>query len=187
MPNIFGIHADERVGVFIDGPSANANAMSLDFAVDFDKMNHFFDDTCRLMRSYYYALVPSEGFNPIQPLLDFLSFHGFTVNTKTVIPQLSEDGKTRLKGSLQTDIAVDMLGFARRLDHIVLFTGDGDITPAVRALKAQGLRVTVVCREAMTSNDLRRQADNFVDFTVIKENFLRPMRDKFVPAVAAES
>jgi uncharacterized LabA/DUF88 family protein len=52
-------------------------------------------------------------------------------------------------------------------DHVVLFSGDGDFTALVAALQRRGKRVTVVSTlttpTPMIADDLRRQADFFLD------------------------
>jgi uncharacterized LabA/DUF88 family protein len=77
---------------------------------------------------------------------------------------------------------VDMMELAPRCDHMVLFSGDGDFRPLVAAVQRQGVRVTVVStvksQPAMASDDLRRQADSFVDLTDLSDIIGRPARDR---------
>ena len=78
------------------------------------------------------------------------------------------------------EIAVDMLELAPRLDHAVLFSGDGDFRVLVEAVQRRGSRVTVVStvksQPPMASDDLRRQADNFVDLADLADIIGRPSR-----------
>jgi uncharacterized LabA/DUF88 family protein len=63
---------------------------------------------------------------------------------------------------------------AETIDHIVLFSGDGDFRSLVEAVQRKGRKVTVVStlssQPPMIADELRRQADHFVD--------LAQMRDK---------
>ena len=56
---------------------------------------------------------------------------------------------------------------AAHLDHAVLFSGDGDFRRLVEAVQRKGVRVTVVStvksQPPMAADELRRQADAFVD------------------------
>jgi uncharacterized LabA/DUF88 family protein len=56
---------------------------------------------------------------------------------------------------------------AERLDHVVLFSGDGDFRRLVEAVQRKGVRVTVVSTirssPPMVADELRRQADVFVE------------------------
>lgn len=81
---------------------------------------------------------------------------------------------------MDIEIAVDMLQIAETADHLVLFSGDGDFRALVEAVQRKGRRVTVVStmksQPPMTSDDLRRQADNFVDLADLGAIIGRPQR-----------
>jgi uncharacterized LabA/DUF88 family protein len=68
---------------------------------------------------------------------------------------------------MDVEICVDALELAPHLDRLVLFSGDGDFRHLVAALQRKGLRVTVVStiktQPAMCADELRRQADEFLD------------------------
>ena len=73
---------------------------------------------------------------------------------------------------MDVELAVDLVELAPHLDHIVLFTGDGDFRAAIEACQRKGVRVTVVssmkANPPMISDDLRRQADDFIDLADLK-------------------
>ena len=81
---------------------------------------------------------------------------------------------------MDVDLAVDMLEIADRVDHVVLFSGDGDFRRLVEAVQRKGVRVTVVStvksQPPMASDDLRRQADTFVDLSDLADIIDRPPR-----------
>jgi len=68
-----------------------------------------------------------------------------------------------------------------RVDHIVLFSGDGDFRPLVESLQRQGVRVSVVStirsQPPMIADELRRQADNFIELDALREVIGRPPRE----------
>jgi uncharacterized LabA/DUF88 family protein len=70
---------------------------------------------------------------------------------------------------------------AAHVDHIVLFSGDGDFRPLVEALQRMGVRVSVVStvrtQPSMIADELRRQADNFIELDDLREVIGRPPRD----------
>ena len=61
---------------------------------------------------------------------------------------------------------------AENLDHIVIFSGDGDFRSLVEALQHKAKRVSVVSTLAsqppMVADELRRQADQFVDLVDLR-------------------
>src|SRR5262245_12319033 len=56
---------------------------------------------------------------------------------------------------------------ASHLDHVVLFSGDGDFRRLVEAVQRKGVRVSVVSTirssPPMVADELRRQADTFIE------------------------
>jgi uncharacterized LabA/DUF88 family protein len=68
---------------------------------------------------------------------------------------------------MDIELAVDAMEMAEHLDHIVLFSGDGDFRSLVEAVQRKGVRVSVVStnttQPAMVADELRRQADEFID------------------------
>jgi uncharacterized LabA/DUF88 family protein len=86
-------------------------------------------------------------------------------------------GRRKVKGNMDIELAVDVMQLAERLDHIVLFSGDGDFRSLVEAVQGRGRKVSVVStlatRPPMVADDLRRQADQFVDLVELKSEIGR--------------
>jgi uncharacterized LabA/DUF88 family protein len=72
---------------------------------------------------------------------------------------------------------VDMLELAPKLDHVVLFSGDSDFRRLVEAVQRKGVRVSVISSirtsQPMVSDELRRQADHFIELADIAKEFTR--------------
>jgi len=161
-------HPDDRLAVFIDGSNLYSAARALQHDLDFRRMLDWFRNRSRLIRAYYYtAVVEGEEFSPVKPLVDWLDYNGFSVVTKPVKRFTDGQGHSRIKGNMDIEIAVDMLELAPRIEHAVLFSGDGDFRRLVQAVQAKGVRVTVVStlksQPPMIADELRRQADAYVD------------------------
>ena len=161
-------YPNERLGLFIDGANLYSAAKALDFDIDYRKLLDEFRKRGRLIRANYYtALIESEEYTPIRPLIDWLDYNGFKVVTKAAKEYSDDSGRRRIKGDMDVDLAVDVVEAAGYLDHIVLFSGDGDFRRVVEAVQRQGARVSVVSTlkssPPMASDDLRRQADAFIE------------------------
>jgi uncharacterized LabA/DUF88 family protein len=82
---------------------------------------------------------------------------------------------------MDVELCVDAMELAPHVDHVVLFSGDGDFKPLVEALQRKGVRVsvcsTIRSQPPMISDDLRRQADNFIDLEDLREVVGRPPRE----------
>ena len=65
----------------------------------------------------------------------------------------------------------------RAIDEMILFSGDGDFRSLVEAVQRRGVRVTVVssiaCQPAMLADELRRQADEFIDIKLLQQSIGR--------------
>ncbi|MGE0597620.1 MAG: NYN domain-containing protein [Hyphomonadaceae bacterium] len=177
------IHPEERVALFIDGANLYSAAKALAFDIDYRKLLDEFRERARLIRaSYYTALVEDQDFSPIRPLVDWLDYNGYTLVTKPAREFTDSAGRRRFKGDMDVEIAVDMLEAAQHLDHIFLFSGDGDFVPAIAALRRRGARISVVStiksNPPMAADDLRRAADSFLDLADLIPLIGRPPRDR---------
>jgi uncharacterized LabA/DUF88 family protein len=166
-------HPEERVALFIDGSNLYATSRSLGFDIDYKKLLGYFRQRSRLLRAIYYtALLDDAEYSPIRPLIDWLDYNGYTVVTKPAKEFTDTLGRRKVKGNMDIELAVDVMRLCDSLDHIVLFSGDGDFRSLVEAVQARGRRVTVVStlatRPPMVADDLRRQADQFIDIMQLK-------------------
>ena len=172
-------HRGDRIALFIDGANLYSAARALNVDLDFRKLSDWFGQKGQLVRAYYYtAVVEGEEFSPIRPLVDWLDYNGFTVVTKPVKRFTDAQGQSRIKGNMDIEIAVDMLELAPHIDHAVLFSGDGDFRRVVQAVQAKGVRVTVISTQKTQpphiADELRRQADAFLDLNDLMAEFGRP-------------
>ena len=173
----------DRLALFIDGANLHAAAKNLGFDIDFKRLLDEFRKRGLLIRAYYYTtLVEDQDYSPIRPLVDWLDYNGFTLVTKPAKEFTDRDGRKRFRGDMDMELAVDMLELAPKADHMVLFSGDSDFTCLVAAVQRKGVRVTVVStlksQPPMASDDLRRQADSFVDLADLSDIIGRAPRDR---------
>ncbi|MCB4821475.1 LabA-like NYN domain-containing protein [Roseicella aerolata] len=168
----------ERVAVFIDGANLYAASRTLGFDVDYKNLLAYFRQRSYLIRAYYYtALLETEEYSPLRPLVDWLGYNGYSVVTKPAKEFTDATGRRRVKGSVDIEMAVDVLDLTPHLDHVVIFSGDGDLRRLVEAVQRRGVRVTVIStirtQPAMIADDLRRQADAFLDLSELAEHITR--------------
>lgn len=182
------LYPTDRIALFIDGANLYSAARALNVDLDFKKLVASFRDQAVLVRAYYYtAIVEGEEFSPIRPLVDWLGYNGFSVVTKPVKRFTDAQGHTRTKGNMDVEIAVDMLEMAPHLDHMVLFSGDGDFRRLIQAVQARGVRITVVStmksQPPMIADELRRQADDYIDLVDRIGDWTRPRIPATTPSV----
>lgn len=176
-------HPNEKLAIFVDGANFYSTAKSLDFDIDYKNLLDYFSAKGRMIKAYYFtALKEHDDFSPLRPLLDWLDYNGFHTITKKAKTFTDRDGRTRIKGDMDVEIVVRMLELAPHVDHMLLFSGDGDFRAAVEAVQKLGVRVTVVSslviKPALLADELRRQADNFIEIDDLERDVGRPKRDR---------
>jgi uncharacterized LabA/DUF88 family protein len=184
------LYNDERTALFIDGANLFLAARNLGFDIDYKKLLTEFGKRSRLIRAFYYtALFESEEYSPIRPLIDWLDYNGYAVVTKLAKEYTDAQGRRRSKGDMDMEIACDMFDLAPRLEHAILFSGDGDFRRVVEAVQQRGVRVTVVStirsQQPMIADELRRQADSFLDLTdlvplIARDPAVREQRERMM-------
>ena len=143
------------------------------------------------MRALYYtALAEDQEYSSIRPLIDWLDYNGYTMVTKPTKEYTDASGRRKIKGNMDIELTVDAMELAEHLDHVVLFSGDGDFRSMVAALQQKGLRVSVVStlhtQPPMVADEVRRQADQFVDIADLEKDICRDPTAR-VPREARES
>jgi len=164
----------ERVAIFIDGANLYATAKALGFDIDYKRLLALFRTKGQLVRALYYtALNEDHEYSSIRPLVDWLDYNGYSMVTKPTKSFTDALGHRKVKGNMDIELTVDAMRLVEHLDHIVLFTGDGDFRALVGALQMRGRRVSVVStlqtQPPMVADELRRQADQFIDLADLEK------------------
>jgi uncharacterized LabA/DUF88 family protein len=168
----------EKAALFIDGANLYSASRNLGFDVDYRNLLEYFRKKLHVIRAYYYsAMLDTEEYSPLKPLTDWLAYNGYTLVTKPAKEFTDSVGRRRVKGNMDIEIAVDMLELAPVIDHAVLFSGDSDFRRLVEAVQRKGVRVSVISSirttPPMVADELRRQADQFLELADIAPEFTR--------------
>jgi uncharacterized LabA/DUF88 family protein len=181
-------YPNERIALFIDGANLYSAARGLGFDIDYKRLLDHFRGKGTLIRAFYYtALLEDQEYSPLRPLIDWLDYNGYAVVTKPAKEFTDANGRRRIKGNMDIELAIDALEIADKLDHMILFSGDGDFRRLVDAVQRRGKRVTVVStmrsQPPMIADELRRQADQYIDLETMRDTIGRSHSDRPAPAV----
>ena len=162
-----------KIALFIDGANLYATAKTLGFDIDYKRLLKEFQSRGTLVRAFYYtAIIEDQEYSSIRPLIDWLDYNGYTVVTKATKEFIDASGRRKVKGNMDIELAVDAMELAEHVDQIVLFSGDGDFRSLVEAVQRKGRKVTVVStlvsQPPMIADELRRQADHFIDLSTLQ-------------------
>jgi len=185
-------YPQEKIALFIDGANLYAAARALQFDIDYKRLLDVFGSKGHLIRAFYYtALIEDQEYSPIRPLVDWLDYNGYTMVTKPTKEYTDAMGRRKIKGNMDIELAIDVMEMAQYLDHIVLFSGDGDFRRLVEAVQRKGVRVTVVSTirstPPMIADELRRQADVFVELQDLAPSIARVHHRDDAPRVTTSS
>ncbi|WP_237151578.1 LabA-like NYN domain-containing protein [Oryzibacter oryziterrae] len=177
----------EKIALFIDGANLYATAKALGFDIDYRRLLKEFSAKGYLLRALYYtALAEDQEYSSIRPLIDWLDYNGYKVVTKPTKEFFDSTGRRKVKGSMDIELAVDAMELAEHVDHLVLFSGDGDFRSLVEAIQRKGRKVSVVStlqtQPAMVADELRRQADHFIDLANLANRIGRDPNERPVRA-----
>tara|TARA_E500000178_G_scaffold194131_1_gene192122 strand:+ start:1003 stop:1593 length:591 start_codon:yes stop_codon:yes gene_type:complete len=178
MQDKLPVYPDERTALFIDGSNLYAVARALEFDIDYRRLRSELAKKCRLIRAYYYtAMFDEQEYSPIRPLVDWLDYNGYTIISKPTKKYTDAQGREKIKGNMDIELAVDAMELSSRIDHAIIISGDGDFRRLVEALQHRAVRVTVMSTikssPPMIADELRRQADFFLDLDDLREQFGR--------------
>ncbi|HET7681903.1 MAG TPA: NYN domain-containing protein [Xanthobacteraceae bacterium] len=174
---------NEKIALFIDGANLYATAKALGFDIDYKRLLREFQSRGYLMRAFYYtAVIEDQEYSSIRPLIDWLDYNGYSVVTKATKEFVDQTGRRKVKGNMDIELAVDAMELAGHIDQMVLFSGDGDFRSLVEAVQRRGVRVVVVStistQPPMVADELRRQADQFVDIIELQGKIGRDPGDR---------
>ncbi|MEO0392692.1 MAG: NYN domain-containing protein [Pseudomonadota bacterium] len=177
------IYKQEHLAMFIDGANLYHAARNLDFDIDYKSLLRWATERGRLIRAYYYtAIDEDQEYSPLKPLVDWLDYNGYTMVTKPPKEFTDSTGRRKTRSNMDVELAVDVMELSPHLDHVMLFSGDGDFLPLVHAIQRKGIRVTVVSstktNPPMASDELRRTADNFFELADLADHFARAEREE---------
>jgi len=175
--------SQQRIALFIDGANLYATTKTLGFDIDYKRLLKEFQSRGTLVRAFYYtALVEDQEYSSIRPLIDWLDYNGYRVVTKPTKEFVDSAGRRKVKGNMDIELAIDALELSPYIDHMVLFSGDGDFRSLVEAMQRRGVRVsvasTVTTQPPMVADELRRQADEFLDLSQLASKIGRDPVDR---------
>ncbi len=181
------IYPNEKVVLFIDGPNLHGTAKALGFDVDYKRLLGLFRKQCHLVRAIYYTtLIEQQEYSSLRPLVDWLEYNDYTMVTKPAKEFVDSLGRRRIKGSMDVELTVHAMQLADQYDHAIIFTGDGDFRRLVSSLQLSGKRVSVVStlesQPPMVADELRRQADQFIDLADLEQMIAREFVERRRPA-----
>lgn len=162
----------EKAIVLVDGSNAAAMFRELRWKPDWKKFHTIMCGLYSVQRCFYFSAI--DLLDPRNPskMMEMLGYNGWTIVSKSA-KHMFRNGQPIVKGNMDIEMAVEMCRFTTMMDvsRVVLLTGDGDFTYAVKYCQQQGQRVTLVnsLKSRLCSRELRMQANEFIDIQSMEE------------------
>ena len=160
-------HPGQRVAVLADAQNLYHTAQSLHTRnVDYAALLERAVDDRELVRAIAYVIradAPEE-----ESFFEAVEEIGFEPKIKDI--------KTFSDGSKKADwdvgLSLDAVTLAKKVDTMILCTGDGDFSRLCSHLRHEGVRVEVMGFESSTADELVEATDRFIDLSERPETFL---------------
>lgn len=120
----------------------------------------------KLIRALAYVIHTESGEE--QGFFDALSKIGIEIKSKEL--QIFPGGMK--KADWDVGIVLDALELSKKVDSIVLVSGDGDFVPLLSHIKINGAQVEIMAFAKSSSARLIKAADEFTDLGQYPERFL---------------
>lgn len=160
---------DQRVAVLVDVQNLYYSARNLyKSKVNFKNL---LEDTVsgRVLTRAIAYVIKTDIVLKERDFFEALNKSGFDVKEKDL--QIFPGGAK--KGDWDIGITMDAIRLAKKVDSIVLVSGDGDYVPLVNYLQqSEGCLVEVFAFGKTSSKDLVRVCDDFVDMDKAKSKYL---------------
>ena len=160
-----------RAAVFIDGANLFYTQRHLGWQIDFSRLMALFMSAYASVQAKYYVPASEPVSEENAAVTRVLTAHGYRITSKPVKKIVNkETGVIVMKGNLDVELVVDALIDVDQYDTFILFSGDSDFLPLIRALKAKGKEVIVYSTQGLSARELLAEPGIvYGDISVLKE------------------
>jgi len=157
-----------KVIVFIEGSNIYFAQKKMYKWLDWVKVKRFLHKTYKLIEIRYYVGVRKRD-EKMSRFLRKLRRIGFKVITKPVKKIIDETGRELEKANFDVEITGDILSLVKKLDVVILFSGDSDFQYLVNILHKKDKRLFVYSSKKTLSWELKLRADKYFLLEELKQ------------------
>ncbi len=156
-----------KVSVFIDAENLFYSQRALGWRISYEKLMEYFKRECgEKTRCFIYKGV-DESNTGQKKFLDMLDISGYILRTKVVKIIKNPEGKSKWKGNLDIELALEMIELKDRYDTAVLMSGDSDFAVVLDKLKQVSKNVIVMSTRGRVAKELLERA-KYIDLRKLK-------------------
>ncbi|WP_334709701.1 LabA-like NYN domain-containing protein [Nostoc sp.] len=146
--------------VYIDGNNLSFAVDGLQIELDYDALRIELSQDASRTNFKYYTGIHSPMNDGQRRFIDYLKYQRYEVIGLPILAR--PDSKSFKTVGDDVKIAVDIIGEVKKGDDVILVSGDGDFIPVVEEVQRRGVKVTVVAKKSMLSEQLSKIADEVI-------------------------
>ncbi|MDF5710443.1 MAG: NYN domain-containing protein [Nostoc sp. S4] len=146
--------------VYIDGNNLSFAVDGLQIELDYDALRIELSQDASRTNFKYYTGIHSPMNDGQRRFIDYLKYQRYEVIGLPISAR--PDSKTFKTVGDDVKIAVDMIREVKKGDDVILVSGDGDFIPVIEEVQRRGVKVTVVAKKSMLSEQLSQIADEVI-------------------------
>ncbi|MEH2154942.1 LabA-like NYN domain-containing protein [Nostoc sp.] len=146
--------------VYIDGNNLSFAVDGLQIELDYDALRIELSQDASRTNFKYYTGIHSPMNDGQRRFIDYLKYQRYEVIGLPILAR--PDSKSFKTVGDDVKIAVDIIGEVKKGDGVILVSGDGDFIPVVEEVQRRGVKVTVVAKKSMLSEQLSQVADEVI-------------------------
>lgn len=148
----------DRVYVFIDAANTFYAQRTLGWKISYEKLMKYFKKECgEDVKCFIYATY-DENRQSEQKFLDMLNINGYILRVKALKKISIKKDSDKHKGSLDVELALEMVELVDKYDTAILLSGDSDFVPPIDRIKKKGKRIIVMSTKGHISRELIEKA-----------------------------
>lgn len=156
--------------VYIDGNNLYFGADALQIEIDYDALRAELSQTASRTTFKYYTGIHPAMSEAQQGFISYLESLRYEIIGLPILPR--PDNKFKTVGD-DIKIAVDILKEIKDNDKVILISGDGDFIPVIEEVQRRGVKVTIVAKKSMLSEQLQQIANEVIFLDDIQYNIAK--------------
>lgn len=147
-----------KVYVFIDGANTFYAQRTLGWRISYEKLMKYFKRECGEDVKCFVYVAYDENKQSEQKFLDMLDINGYILRTKAIKKIRISAERDKHKGSLDVELALEMVELSDKYDTAILMSGDSDFSVPIDRIKKKGKWIIVMSAKGHISRELIEKA-----------------------------
>jgi len=156
-----------KVCVFIDAANLFYAQHTLGWKISYEKLMRYFKNECGKETKCFVYVAYDESKQSERKFLDMLDITGYILRTKAIKKIRIKADHYKHKGSLDMELAFEMVDLSDKYDTAILMSGDSDFSVPIDRIKKKGNWIIVMSTRGRISRELLERA-KYIDLRKLR-------------------